>query len=89
MAYPFENSGVINSHVAAIIQGRPSPRRTFTEFEPMTFPTAESAYYSWIAATLLAKVSGSEVPRATNVIAVMADGIPRIHPNRLANSPTT
>lgn len=32
-------------HVEAITHGRPSPRKTFTEFEPVTFPTAESAYY--------------------------------------------
>lgn len=27
----------------AIIQGRPMPRKTFTEFEPVTLPMAESA----------------------------------------------
>lgn len=30
----------------AISQGRPSPRKTLTEFEPVTFPTALSALLS-------------------------------------------
>ena len=51
-------------------QGSPRPRKTLTEFEPVTFPMALSAFFSLAAAVLLAKVSGREVPRATNVIAV-------------------
>lgn len=31
-------------HVAAITHGSPRPKNTFTEFDPVTFPTAESAY---------------------------------------------
>ena len=69
-------------------QGSPRPRKTFTELEPVTFPMAESAYYDYWAACLEAKVSGRDVPRATNVIAVTADLRPRTHPKRLANSPT-
>jgi len=69
--------------------GRPSPKKTLTEFEPVTFPTAASAYLSAVAAAIEAKVSGREVPRATNVIAVIDGLIPRMHPNKLANSPTT
>jgi hypothetical protein len=55
----------------------------------VTFPTAASAYFSALAAAIDAKVSGREVPRATNVIAVIEGFIPRTHPNKLANSPTT
>ena len=73
----------------AITHGRPRPKKTLTEFDPVTFPTAESAYFSAAAAAILAKVSGSEVPRATNVMAVTDGNIPRTHPKRLANSPTT
>ena len=69
--------------------GSPSPKNTFTELEPVTFPTAASAYFSYWAACILAKVSGNEVPRATKVIAVTPGLIPRTHPKRLANSPTT
>jgi len=36
-----------------------------------------------------AKVSGREVPSATNVIAVIDGLIPSTHPNKFANSPTT
>jgi len=57
--------------------------------EPVTFPIAESAYFSCWAAAIEAKVSGRDVPRATKVIAVIAGLIPRTHPNKLANSPTT
>ncbi len=50
--------------------GSPSPRKTLTELDPVTFPIALSAFFSFAAAALLAKVSGREVPRATKVIAV-------------------
>src|SRR5206468_265881 len=55
--------------MAAINHGRPSPKNTLTEFDPVTFPIALSAYFSWIAATLLANKSGSDVPSDTKVIA--------------------
>jgi len=32
-------------YIEVITQGRPSPKNTLTEFEPVTFPIAESAYY--------------------------------------------
>ena len=70
-------------------QGRPSPRKTLTEFEPVTFPTAESAVGNYLAAVILANVSGREVPRATKVIAVMESSIPQTQPRREATSPTT
>lgn len=69
--------------------GSPRPRNTFTEFEPVTFPIAESAYSDYLAAVIEAKVSGSDVPRATMVIAVTDCSIPRTHPRTLAISPTT
>lgn len=56
--------------MAAIIHGRPRPKNTLTELLPVTFPMALSAVFSPTAAALLAKVSGSDVPRATNVMAV-------------------
>lgn len=34
------------------------PRKTLTALEPVTLPIDASAYWSWIAATLLANVSG-------------------------------
>lgn len=55
--------------IAAMTHGRPRPRNTLTELLPVTFPTALSAYFSCTAAALDAKVSGRDVPRATNVIA--------------------
>lgn len=61
---------------AAKTHGSPSPRKTLTELDPVTLPTAESAYSLDYAAVILAKVSGSEVPRATRVIAVTESGIP-------------
>merc|ERR1719258_618723 len=69
-------------------QGRPRPRKTLTEFEPVTLPTELSAVSSWVAALLEAKVSGSEVPRATKVIAVMASGRVSRQPKMLAMSAT-
>jgi len=57
--------------------------------EPVTFPIAESAYFSCYAAAIEANVSGSEVPNATKVMAVIDGLIPKTHPKRLANSPTT
>jgi len=70
-------------------QGRPSPKNTLTELDPVTFPTAESAYFSAYAAAIDAKVSGREVPRATKVIAVIDGLTPKIQPNNVATSPTT
>ena len=55
----------------AIIQGIPRPMNTFTELLPVTFPMELSAVFSEVAAILLAKVSGREVPRATKVMAVI------------------
>lgn len=66
-------------------QGRPSPRNTLTELDPVTFPTASSAYLSYLAAMLDAKVSGIEVPIATNVMAVIGGGMPNTHPISSAN----
>jgi len=68
--------------------GSPRPRKTLTQLEPVTFPTAESAYGDYWAAVLLAKVSGNEVPRATRVIAVTEALSPIAHPRIVATSPT-
>ena len=38
------------------------PRKTLTAFEPVTLPTEASAVSSWMAATLLAKVSSEKIP---------------------------
>lgn len=68
--------------------GRPRPRNTLTEFEPVTFPTAESAYSNYFAAVIEANVSGRDVPRATKVMAVTGSFIPTTHPSIDAVSPT-
>lgn len=69
--------------------GNPRPTKTFTEFEPVTLPMAESAYSDCLAAVILANVSGREVPTATRVIAVTASSRPRVHPSTVATSATT
>jgi len=61
----------------AISQGKPIPRKTLTELEPVTLPIAESALLEDLAAVIEAKVSGSEVPIATIVIPV-TDGLKSI-----------
>ena len=71
-----------------INQGSPSPKNTFTELEPITFPTAASAESASCAALIEANVSGSEVPSATNVIAVTLYFKPSEQPNQFAASPT-
>lgn len=68
--------------------GSPRPRNTLTQLEPVTLPTAESAFGDYWAAVLLAKVSGKEVPRATRVIAVTEALRPIAHPRIVATSPT-
>ena len=60
-----------------------------TQFEPVTFPTAESAYLDSLAAVTLANVSGKEVPRATRVIAVTDALRPTAQPRMVATSPTS
>lgn len=70
----------------AIVQGSPRPRKTFTELLPFTLPTELSAVLSINAAVLLANVSGILVPKATNVMAVMASSIPIKHPKVPARS---
>lgn len=59
-----------------------------TEFDPVTLPMAESAYCELLAAVIDANVSGSEVPRATKVMAVTESGIPTTQPSMEAHSPT-
>ena len=53
------------------------------------FPIAESANSEDLAAVILAKVSGREVPTATSVIAVTASLNPIVHPSTVATSATT
>lgn len=43
--------------MAAMDQATPMPRKTFTALLPVTFPMEASAYWSCVAATLLANVS--------------------------------
>ena len=50
---------------------------------------AESANSDCLAAVMLAKVSGREVPTATRVMAVTASARPRVHPRTVATSATT
>lgn len=45
---------------AAMVHATPMPRKTLTALEPVTLPMEASAYWSWMAATLLANVSGLE-----------------------------
>mmetsp|Transcript_26123 Transcript_26123/g.76602 ORF Transcript_26123/g.76602 Transcript_26123/m.76602 type:complete len:206 (+) Transcript_26123:863-1480(+) len=72
-----------------MVQGRPRPRKTFTELDPVTLPMDESAVGSPLAEAMDAKVSGRDVPRATNVIAVISSGMPSVHPSNPARSPMT
>lgn len=74
--------------MAAITHGRPSPKNTLTEFEPVTLPIAESAYFEVLAAVILANVSGREVPTATMVIAVIDGSKPITQPRSPATDPT-
>ena len=76
------------SQITATSHGKPNPKKTLTELDTVTLPTAESAYFSAYAAAILAKVSGSEVPKATRVIAVIPSSMPRTHPKSRANSAT-
>lgn len=46
--------------MAAMDQATPMPRKTFTALLPVTLPMDASAYWSWVAATLLANVSEEE-----------------------------
>lgn len=57
--------------MAAINHGKPKPKKTFTELLPVIFPIASSAFLQLNDAVRLAKVSGIEVPIATNVIAAI------------------
>merc|ERR1719163_652414 len=63
-------SGAVYDEFApqAMSQGRPRPRNTLTELEPVTLPTELSAVSSCVAALLEAKVSGREVPRSPIVV---------------------
>ena len=74
--------------MAATTHGRPRPRNTFTELEPVTLTIAASAVFSYYAAVILANVSGKEVPKATNVIAVMDGGTIKTQPKSVANFST-
>jgi hypothetical protein len=71
-----------------IAHGNPQPKKTFTAFDPLIFPTASSALSDYLAAVILAKVSGSDVPRATTVMAATDSLIPMQQPKTVATSPT-
>lgn len=58
-----------------INHGKPRPKNTFTEFDPVTLLIEASAVSSSRAAVREANVSGSEVPRATKVMAGGRSGI--------------
>ena len=72
----------------AINHGMPMPRKTLTELDPVTFPMAESALADDLAAVILAKVSGREVPMATRVIPVTEGLRLMTQPRTVATSPT-
>lgn len=72
-----------------ITHGNPRPKKMFTELEPVTLPTAESAYGEPWAAVIDANVSGRDVPTATKVMALTAVGMCKQHPKISATSPTT
>lgn len=74
--------------MVATNHGSPSPKNTFTQFDPVTLPIAASANSELLAAVTEAKVSGSEVPKATKVIAVTDCLTLAMHPNKFANSAT-
>ena len=78
----------LDAYTALITHGNPSPKNTFTELDPVTLPTAESAYLEVLAAVILANVSGREVPTATRVMAVIYGSRLRTHPINSATSPT-
>lgn len=46
-------------YTAATDHATPMPRKTLTALLPVTLPMDASAYWSWVAATLLANVSDS------------------------------
>jgi len=73
--------------MAAMVHAIPIPRKTLTALEPVTLPTEASAVSSSIAAVLEAKVSGTEVPRATNAIAFTQSFRLIKHPRCPATSP--
>ena len=63
-------AGFEYQYVEAIAHGNPRPKKTLTELEPVMFPIAASANSDVLAAVILAKVSGRDVPNATKVMAV-------------------
>ena len=75
-------------YTADINQGRPRPTKTLTELEPVTLPMAVSAFSDCLAAVILAKVSGRDVPMATKVMAVTAGWRPTVQPRTVATSAT-
>mmetsp|Transcript_7043 Transcript_7043/g.15503 ORF Transcript_7043/g.15503 Transcript_7043/m.15503 type:complete len:226 (-) Transcript_7043:894-1571(-) len=69
-------------------QGRPRPRKTLTQLEPVMLPMEASALESACAAVLDAKRSGIDVPSATKTMALIAGSRPMAQPKRAAKSPT-
>lgn len=55
------SSSATSQYTAAMVHAMPRPRKTFTEFDPVTFVIAASALSSLIAAARDANVSGSDV----------------------------
>lgn len=52
--------------MAAMDQATPIPKKTFTALLPVTLPMDASAYWSWVAATLLANVSAEEKEKGSD-----------------------
>mmetsp|Transcript_73284 Transcript_73284/g.169995 ORF Transcript_73284/g.169995 Transcript_73284/m.169995 type:complete len:238 (+) Transcript_73284:606-1319(+) len=73
--------------MAAPIHGKPIPRKTLTELLPVTFTIEASAHSSCTAAVLDAKRSGTDVPSATKVMAVISSSMSAAQPKSSARSP--
>lgn len=69
--------------------GSPQPKKTLTAFDPVILPTAASALSDYLAAVILANVSGRDVPKATRVIEATDSLIYSTQPRTVATSPTT
>lgn len=72
----------IFQYTAATDHATPIPRNTFTALLPVTFPTHASAYWSWVAANLLAKVSGKKGSHSVIPINSTSTFLLVCHPSR-------
>ena len=74
---PIVSAGIVGATVPKISAGRPSTMQILKILLPMMLPTSNSVSF-FLAAAMVVTSSGSDVPKATMVSAIMRSDTPKV-----------